>query len=80
MNIFSQLRIVVLLRRAVRALESLAESQSTLAKYILSRETRLRERRERRRAPRPTSFETMDTQAIEDAYLARQRAERMERG
>lgn len=78
--IFSTLRMLALLRRGVRALESLAASHLTLADSIRARETRIAERMARRKSPGRTNFATLDTQKVEEDYQAMLKHDRVERG
>ena len=66
---YATLRAIVLLRRIARALESISESQSTLARAAAS--TALP-----RPAPRPTVLSRMDPRAVEE----RERRRRVESG
>jgi hypothetical protein len=80
MNLFAQLRIVVLLRRGVRALESLAVSQNAIAVRLNQQQQRRSERLARRRNPRPTEFGILDTNEIQRRYDEQLKREQMERG
>ena len=68
MTLFGNLRILVMLRRIARALESLSESQRELASAARNR--RLATETRRARKPGKTEFAPMDLKAAEDRYKA----------
>jgi hypothetical protein len=63
---FASLRMLAFVRRGVRALESLAESQRELA--MAARNRRLQSEARRARKPHATQFDTLDITAAEDRY------------
>jgi hypothetical protein len=79
MSVFATLRALGLIRRAVRALESLARSQSSLAEIAQQRVTRIAERKQRRASPRKIELGFMDTQEIERRYQERLKQDLVER-
>lgn len=70
---FKNLRLLVMLRRIARALESLAESQKELATTARNRRV-TRESRATRR-PRKTEFGVLDLREAEKLYDKRREAE-----
>lgn len=78
MNWFSQLRVLVLLRRGVKALESIAASQSVISMYAA------RDWDERHRLPMPQGLrkhvhlDTFDPIAASERYRKEQLAEGIE--
>lgn len=66
MGVFTNLRLVALVRRGVKALESLARSQSELADAARNR--RLQREARAARKPRPTEIGVMDLKAAEERY------------
>jgi hypothetical protein len=68
MNLFGNLRVLVMLRRIARALESLAESQRELAEAARNR--RLASEARRARKAKPTEIGAMDIKAAEERFKA----------
>jgi hypothetical protein len=69
-SLFSDLRILAFLRRIARAAESIAESQSTLARIASSEWAK----RNPVRRKAPVELSTMDVPAIESAWREEQEA------
>lgn len=64
MNIFANLRFIVLARRGVIALERLADAHADIAKVYVEDYKRANSRTK----PRPTEFGQMDVESVEKKY------------
>lgn len=72
LNIFSQLRLVVLIRRGVRAIERIADAHESVAQVLLDQQQR---EHPSSRKPKQTDIGTMDLAEIEKSWKAERERE-----